>query len=747
MRPRVSAIFLTFLAAFAPCRMEGQALGRSAGAGRTDNSAELRSFLDSIERNARELGLSASRLGFSTSVDADSSSSSELLRVDLPGSPDRTLVIFVPVTPKPDGDPSRDGSLGADIALALMKRLAPGNAGASVRFLFSGAEYGVRLGADGAIGPFARLGARRSAFLSLGEKGVVVMHLDLSDPSEIPVFDYGAEERLAPFWLRELAASCFRASGFGYVDEPNRVLARRLGLADEAGPLQPWLESGIPALGITGRTAGGAFAPTNYDSLVDALAAMTSRLPGEYADTWDKQYFLFEFAGRTLVVRELHYVIALLTALAALIVVFAVSSFVRRRHLIEQARFLPLFLLVTAALFAALSLAVWAASSLSGVAFDAFATRGALGGAAAAVVVLRFAALAFAFMALSAAGMFVRAVPVNPNFYAVATVLVSSLDFLFVLGGRLSLSVFFFWILAFAVVAAISRRLWTSALVAVIAPLPMAALLADALREPQRALWEFALFPSLREAIFLALLFFPFALLVLSIVARPVKANRRRAVPIAMTAFLLAVAALAGEQLVAAAFANRRPAIATLVERQARGDGSQVSLVSDRTIPEGAGLTRDGASLVLTGDEKRTGRVGFLPPSPMDFSPKVASSVSYALGRQLVTLDIECRTAPYRLELELSGTDTLSVYECSLPVSFRNGGTAAFADGGPHPPARLRVELAVARGFTADFVARAVYLEHPAPFASARTDLVSLARQRLVAETRGAIGKADRAGP
>ncbi|MCX7025787.1 MAG: hypothetical protein NT080_14405 [Spirochaetes bacterium] len=707
---------------------------------RFENSESLRLLLAHIASRASGLEFEVSRVSFDADTGIEGHSFSELLRIDVPGTGEGVLVIEVPVSARPDGDVKADGSLGAAVALSLMGRYAMERPKFSVRFLFSGVEYGAAMDDRGSLGPWSRLGARKESSVALGEKSVVVVHLELDSPGTRPRFVYASAGILAPFWYRELVASSLAAAGFNTVDTPNRMLEYRLGLVDDPGPLQPWMENGFPAVGIMQSDSGepdtGGFPA--YDRLVNAIESVSGTEIGVAYDSWDKQYLLFALAGWTVVVRERYYVISLLSLIGGLIALLAVSSVVRRKQLLERVRLIPGFLFGLALLFTALVLTTAAAGMVFRMMLTCYAPEDLVSSSTAFFVVARLMVLLAAFMTAVSAGMAEKILSPHPSFFMNGAMLVLAADVLIFSAVRLSLSIFFFWALAFAIAAVLAKTWWADLAACIAAPLPVVIIAWEAVRSPQRAFFRPVLFPTFPEALSLSIVLFPFFLLLAALAAHAPVVIRRSKWTMAIASVLVLSAVIGVEHLHGRSIAAGGVRDAILMETLGAGDTEgTVHVLSGKPLPE-ITLLRAGCSVKLP--MSNAGQSGSTVPG-IGAAPRLTIKVERILGRRSIVMDIDCDTPPYRLSIDLPGADPISVYECSLPVFIKPEGKGIGISVGPRPPMPLELKLAVAEGFESEIRITAIYLEHPRPWAIAgRSGGFRLSRQRLVSSYTGTLG-------
>ena len=275
-----------------------------------------------IIRFAERLGLAYRMESLEELVDQHSFAHN--LVVELPGLRRDSFIIAVPLNDRyrEGSDASQrytdDRSLALAVGLALMERYATVTPPVSLLFLFLGAE-------EGELESYP-LGSR--LFLQTFEPQVPTagIYLDLrSVSSDIDTY-IGGGARVSPAWLVRALANSTRSLDLRIRLDSFRIQAIRTRIAIEQSPVSPFIEAGIPFIGLKsererGRAAAGDSSRANpiLDDYITLLTTMIDRLDRGIPQEWDRHYLVFPTPFGLSIIGELVFVVLLLIVFGSLL--------------------------------------------------------------------------------------------------------------------------------------------------------------------------------------------------------------------------------------------------------------------------------------------------------------------------------------------------------------------------------------------------------------------------------------------
>jgi hypothetical protein len=608
------------------------------------------------------------------------------LRVSVPGRSRDTVIIAVPIDAPPGGPAPGDGSPGVALAVDLLDRLQGQTPARSLVVLFLGAEFG-----DSDSYPMGS-----ALFLRDFQPTypAAVLYLDVrAVPSRILVRGSGRRV-VAPYWIMKQCISALEASRVPYRLQADEVQAFRLGATEERTQIEPWLDAGIPAVGVEADEGATPAAGSSglLPSLSTFLTAFLSAGPNGTPAQWDRHYLLVQAAGRTLIRGETDYVAAFGGTLAV-ILLFAL---VRLRRLKKYTRTLirnsGAILPLAALAFAFLVAATYAVAAIP--ALRRFPQ------------VWKYAPLEFLGLKICIA-LFLCAVcypplrylpfPRNGSFYSAAALLFLLVEIAVVAVFDISFTPYFLWALLFVFASTLVRNRWAKLVLALPAPLWAIRAVVIISLLPALPLSHVLTFSPLLGNLVVAGAFLPFVFVVLRLaLVFPGRGTMRRGVrELVLAGVLLAAMGLeAGRLLTFSPFSrsNPQPLVATqTVVVDADGRTSSTSLGIDSPAPvRGVSLsTSEGTRRLPPGWDGRA-----VPLSPVASPLQVSVDSGQFLRELNLTLAVTMPSRPRLFALSIDSARDFVLYDSSFPA-VRVGSRSYRLLVGAFAPDPLTVQLSL----------------------------------------------------
>jgi hypothetical protein len=707
-----------------------------AGPAYADRLSDLRSFgsrlegsqgeqatFDYITRSLLGMGLVPAESDFSDAVGAYSRS--RIVEALVRGAREDELAIVVPVSGWADEPDASEGAYGIALALDEAERLAAKTrAGSapqiSVRFVFLGAE---KRGSERDHG-VASLGSKLWISRQEGRSGLAVLYLNLPQrPARLAMHSAGPSV-LSPYWCYEAFRVALDSSGIDYDIAVNRMLAFRMGLASDSGPVAPYLAAGIPAVELRGEASvgrgGAAAAPAEEEtaslaaprsqwlgSLVDNLAR---QLSGGFPSTWDRHYFIFQLGRFVLVLREKLYVAFLVCVVALALASLLATSVTRRSSLRRTMKRAPRLVAAIFFMFFALALVFLAGKSV------ALLESAITGSANAWMLSPRlFAAARIAgsfclFLALLSFFVEKRILTPNPYFYEFASLVCLALNLFLFSAIDLSSSFYFMWALLLVELSIVLRKRVATLIAFVLMYAPLLLIVAELALRPDLVAYGRLLSPDLVGLVELSAISFPFFVFsaspLLFFSRRGQRARRRAIIIFAGSALALEASAFCLSLELSPGSGPKRHDL-SISERIDQDSGRfSLELSGLRALGKGS-LYRNGVELGYRSSRDKV----LLSGEEGGRSIAIRASTSPFLDRADESVSIDFARPPYSVDISISSDRDILIYDCSLPFKVSVDGRSASIFTVVEPGGELDFSLAVPASFRARLSVSAHYLE------------------------------------
>jgi hypothetical protein len=633
------------------------------------------------------------------------------LEASVAGTSPGTLLIVVPVDHAVRPSAGRDGSAGVALGLAAVAALLARPPALSCRVLFLGAEHGT--GADYPIG------SRRYLEGYQPEGPVAVLYLDLrSAPARLRVLG-GSNGIVSPQWLVERLTKALRRAGLPFRLRGNESQVLRLGVASDAGTLAPFLQAGLPTIGLT--DADEASRPSTPSAATDSgeflegmgnlLAGLTDSLGQGIPEEWDRHYLLFQIGGTGITVPERTYIVALAALVAACLLYAVLSGRRGRRYAVaflEGLWSVPLHLALLALYALAATLAV--EGLLAALDFPTLWQQ-------APLQLLLMKVLVGVSLFVLVTPLVTRApFPRSDSFYAAAAIVFLVAGLVGTAVYEVSLAYYLAWALVFTLASSAARDRSAKILLFAVAPawLLRAAIELFWLRE--LAFVRLVILDRLWGNLFVAAAVAPYYFMALRLrMLLPARRQRRRR----LIVVTFGLACLAAASATAAWVGYLRPyqdgdarPISARATLDYESGVAELELECPIAIREYSIATPAGSVRTATRARRATAAVE-LAPDPL----AVTTSSSAFLDRRNVSVTLTPSPGsdllPYELGLRLLGSQDFVLYDSTFPFARDPSGREYTIRVGVNPPSPLELQLTLPRGLEFELEITARYLQFP----------------------------------
>ena len=660
--------------------------------------AALRAYLEAaLDR----LAVSYRVLGFDAFTEGHSFSSA--VEVVIPGTDDDsgTLIVAVPLNHPEHAEPDDDRSASVAAALAVLETAANASRRVTLRFVFLGAEYG-----ESGNGP---LGTARFLSGYFPDNPHALVYLDVSHDRF--TLDTGGGGAVAPAWLVTRTVDAFTGVGATVRVRAHLNQLHRLAISTAPPPLSAFLAAGIPAVYVTGESAG--FAPPSVTATAVRLAGVLDELLLQFEDgiprTWDHHYLYFRLGTRQIVIGEQLYLLLLLGVILATIL-YAVLF----RH--RLGRYLT-----------AIGRNLWNLPVLLLLAFGFLTAGTAL--LRLLLIVRRFPTLwqhsplaysalkmSIALLCFTVAVQLLRRLPFarNGSFYSASALLILFVDVILFSVIDLSLGYYFVWAYACAFLFSVARSRTAKALFLALAPVFLILVGAEVLRGPELRLTEFILL-TFEGSLLLSFVTLPFLLMFIRLdflIRHPVRGRRSFALRTASFTFGLATIGFAAFVLVSTPYSNLNPQPVHAIERiDYRELVRSFSLTSDAPLQTLEVRFAGQGYRVETGDRSWSIESPILPDVL-----RLRLTYEGFLDRERAELLIDAPLPLDTVSVSFSSREPMVLYDVNYPYTLNAEQTGATISIGRRPPMPLVVAFTVAQGTAPSVVVTATSTSHPDPF-------------------------------
>jgi len=691
---------------------------------RIEGSSSEQKLLELVEERLAGLGLPYGRFGFR---DSDVTHSfSACLEVHIPGMLPDTLVLVAPLNHPPEAPPEHDGSISVALALGVLDRYSRQTPPLSLKVLFLGAEYGGDPASDlqarpgrpevGIEGDYP-MGSRLFLRDFYPEHRAMVLYLNLEGiPSRLHL-RAGGRGIQSPYWMIDRITTSLNATDIFFLVRGNENQIFRVGLTSERTIIEPYLDSGYPAISFEGEyEALDPMEQANWVFSFDLFfASFLEGFRDGIPESWDRHYLFFQARGFYLSISEKTYVTLLICVLSAMLLYGLVFTRRLRKYLRILLRSFWSLPAMLAFIFGLLLLASWAIEAVLAVRnmpslweelpllFLAFKITVPL--------LVLFILLSFLHR---------MPIPRRGSFYSAAALLFLLIDIVVLAVVDISFTYYFLWAFAFALLFSITANRTLKVLLFLAAPYWIVKTVFELFTLPRLEFCRVLLLSKVNGNLLIAAILLPFVLMFirlrlifppLHIVTDRVRRNVTAGLFVAVTAGLLAVFFLYSP------YGSQRPQPVT-AHYVVDGNSGSNRLVLSSPAPLGTLRVWTGVEEALLDTRARRVEVPFeiRTPETETLLETSRSSLGF-LDRKNVTLRLLPAGRPYRVHVRVSSPEEFTLFDANFPYLREPDGTEYRILIGANPPVPLPVELTVPRDRDFRVEIELEYLVPPAPFA------------------------------
>jgi len=677
---------------------------------RLEGSAESGKTIAFIEKQLTDHGIKYISSDFSTFENGYSFS--KIISVTLAGSRPDTLILAVPINQPPDARRGSDGSVGIAAALSLAEQFMAEKPELTVRILFLGAEFPrtdpPAPGSATSI-PYP-LGSKLFLQGHFPEQPEAVLYLNLQEATSSMVIRPGGSQLVAPSWLVSGAMQAATDARMPFSVAQNRILAIRLGRAEESALISPYLSQNIPAVEIAASGAPAESLESWYASFFTFIDSFIQKNAKGFPTDWDHHYLLWNVNGRYLFFSERASLLLLLISIALTLIYAVVNQRRLKRYVrtvLRNAWNLPILLALTFGfLFAATLL------------LQLF-----LRGRDSPELWLHSPTLFFSWkLALTLflstlTFRLIRRLPISRNgsFYSAAAIFFLFVDVL--IAAFINLAFMFYFLFAFAVafLFSVTRLRWMKFLFLIIAPLFLVKAAWDSLSIPEPLIAQALLLSPVNGNLLLAFVTLPFVLMVIRLdflFRHPVRGRASFASQVAIVVTALASIVVGILLVTLRPYGPADPQPVTVVER-IDTTNKNAKLVFDSPAPLGNLSFQYGARTVTLHNASRHYELALEPPAKFI---RTETTHRRFLDREQTVLTVAPTLTPaetmvlYHVSMRLSEKKPMVIYDLNFPFSYSADNREVTVYIGADPPDPLTVDYILPAehlpsiGLTAEFL-------------------------------------------
>jgi hypothetical protein len=666
-----------------------------------------------------------SRAGWDTRVRdfselQDGHSFSRVLEAVLPGTGADELVVVVPVDTGrilelyADSDTPR--SFVQDIlegAANLTEQPLP----VSLRLVFAGDEHASGVSAE------KGLGSRLFLQNYFPEGVAAVLYFDVLEVPETFRINPGGNGVVSPVWLVRRVIDALNASEFSYEIEANRLQVYRTGLADTAGPADPYMQREYPA--ITLSESGSSSISRSSQPRPERNASWTiiqnvMELSREgFPRDWDRNYLLFHVHNRLLFLGERQY----LTLFMAVICITLVYGFLHRDRVARYTQTIIKNVWNLPVLFAVLYVFLLASTAILRLILELRNYPEFWQTLPLSFFTLKISLTVFFFL-VSLHFIFRLPFSKNGSFYSASALVLLFIGMMAIGAIRISYSAYFLWAYLWAFLFSTARSIRVMVLSLLAAPIWLFWAASEILIIPELNTTRILLLSSVQGNLVLALVILPFLLMIIRLdflIRHPRPGGTRfgimlltitfGGISLLFFLFLVQVNLFRGNTLQPVVISESRPADA---------DAIRLSVTSPAPIPETV-LYR-GDNVYRLEENRRRFRTEFLAPNP----PVVASvSRTSFLDRSRIEVEFLVAEPMDSLEIRLFSPEQILILDSDFPYRVELNGQSADFFIGSQPPNPLSLEFTVpdTLSFTLEYTAGWSTLTYPVRLSPGQYDI------------------------
>jgi len=659
---------------------------------RLEGSAESGKTIAFIEKQLTDHGIPYVASDFSTFENGYSFS--KIISVTLAGSRPDTLILAVPINQPANATRGKDGSVGLAAALALAEQFSARKPELTVRILFLGAEFPRTDAPDPSGTKSIQYPLGTKLFLQgyFPEHPEAVLYLNLQGATSSIEIRPGGTRLVAPPWLVSGTMQAAAEAGLSFSVAQNRILAIRLGRAEQSALISPYLAQSIPAVEIAASGAPAESLENWYASFFTFIDSFIQKNVGGFPTGWDHHYLLWNVNGRYLFFSERASLLLLLISVALTLIYAVVNQHRLKRYVrtvMRNAWNLPILLALTFGfLFAATLLVQLFLRGRDSP--DLWLHSPVLFFSWKLALTLFLSTLTFRL---------IRRLPISRNgsFYSAAAIFFLFVDVL--IAAFINLAFMFYFLFAFALsfLFSVTRLRWMKLLLLVIAPLFLVKAAWDSLSIPEPLIAQALLLSPVNGNLLLAFVTLPFVLMVIRLdflFRHPVRGKTSFASLVATVVTAVASIVVGILLVTLRPYGAATPQPVTVVERIDTSKKS-AKLVLDSPAPLGNLTFRYGARTVTLHDAARHYEITI--KSPADLVRTEATHHRF-LDREQTVLTVTPTVPPaaamvlYHVSMQLSEPQPMVIYDLNFPFSYSADNRAVTVYIGADPPDPLRVD-------------------------------------------------------
>ncbi|TFG65045.1 MAG: hypothetical protein E4H36_01225 [Spirochaetales bacterium] len=648
---------------------------------------------------------------------------SQSLSVTLKGKLDDTLLCIFPLNHPADETHSSSGAVNLAFALGFIKACSLARElPVTVQVLFLGAEFQLPPQGDIPTGvqPGTQLGTRLFLGSFYPSAPATVLYFNFKDvPSRI-LFKTGTRGEVAPYWLiRRLFTSISDAEiPFTILGNQNQIF--RMGLADTATLLDPYLKAGYPGVMLEGEyTAPGASGGTagtgpsamersgwfyaGYQFLFRFLESGADGFPGE----WDRHYLFFQLRDKPVIIPEKSLLLLYLVILTLplLYIVLAKKRFVK--YLINFLKYSYTLIIFAGLIFFFLFLATEVLRIMSGLRNfpDLWKYTPYL------MFILKISialSLFFPFF------RFLRRIrfPRNRNFYSMTAIFFMLVCVVLTAIINISFAYYFIWAFFWAILFSIFRNRFMKLVCLLFAPVWLFKIGYDIFSLKAVGLAAYLINSRIPGNLLLSAILLPFLLMIIRLgFAFAGSGGRlRNAAPAVLYSLTGGITIALLIYTVRYMPFNESSPQPVLYRDFINMDAEERNiLIESPSSMKGMAVLADDFNFTVTGPH---GTASFLPQSLPVFVEFDRAQENF-LGRNQYTLWIRAAGTPARFSLSLLFGQDVLIYDCGFPFTIRPEERKAVIHVGDFPPNPLRIDITLPVETPVEAVLETIYTELP----------------------------------
>ncbi len=676
---------------------------------RTEGSVGERRSIAYIEHSLSALGVGYSLQNFHELEATHSFSSS--IEVNLHGKSPDTLLVIVPLDHPQGASKSDDGSINLALALGLIETLHGESLPISLKVLFLGGEFG--------SGPSYPIGTKQFLSNFYPDYPVAALYLDFGYIPDRTNITGGGRRIIAPYWLINRCSSAMDKAGLFYLLRGNENQIFRLGLIANPPQINPYLQAGYPALELSSlpghlpRDQYARWIGTFLSYMQDFIAASSAGFP----TNWDRHYLFFQARFFSFILTEREYVVLVILILALLLAypIFFRDRFLRYlrtigRNLLSIPLLLALvflFLLLGTLLVEGIFLirnfpTIWMNKPL--LFFSC-----------------KIAAALFLFALLY---RFLKNLPFSRNgrFYSAGSILLLLIDSIVLGLLDFSLAYYFVWALIWAVLFSIVRWRWFKIAFILIATGWLVKALVDVFTLPALDVVRAILLSRVKGNIIIALIILPFLFMIIRVDLLFRHPRRHRGITVIRaidTLLGISTAGLVVYLSLYPVYGPGRPQPISVQERMnLNTDRQQIEVTSPAPIRRIELKTPDIAQAISTRARSYTTSL----KGARSLLGETTQSSAF-LDRKRIDLKIDPVGKPYSVQVKLSSSKQIVIFDANFPFSYSPTGQEASIHVGVNPPFPLDVQFTLPQSANVRVTLVLTYNELPVPLEVTGTDI------------------------